>query len=65
VTDAAFPKLIGLLRLRDHCTFTWRGTEGRDERTIEIHSDHCLQCLAEARRRGYRLVTSDGKDYPA
>jgi hypothetical protein len=56
--------LVGLVRLRDHCTFTWRGSEAERTRTVEVRDDHCLQCLTEARRLGYRVVSPDGKDYP-
>lgn len=54
--------LVGLVRLREHCTFTWQRPDGSDERTVMVHRDHCLQCLAEARRRGYRLVDENGAD---
>jgi hypothetical protein len=61
VTEGSVP-LVGLVRLRDHCTFTWQRSEGADQRSVVVHDHHCLQCLAEARRRGYRLVTEDGRD---
>jgi hypothetical protein len=57
--------LVGLVRARDHCTFTWSKAEGSETRKIEVRPDHCLQCLAEIRRRGFRLVLPDGQDYPA
>jgi hypothetical protein len=56
--------LIGLVRLRDHCIFKWRRIEGSNERSVEVLPDHCLQCISEARRRGYELVSPDGKAYP-
>jgi hypothetical protein len=58
-------RLVGLVRPREHCIFAWRRVQGSDERTVEILADHCLQCVSEVRRLGYKLVTSDGKDYPA
>jgi hypothetical protein len=57
--------LVGLVRLRDHCTFEWWRLDVSTVKNIEIREHHCLQCLAEARRRGYRLLTQDGKEYPA
>jgi hypothetical protein len=54
----------GLLRPRDHCTFTWTLDEGEDKRTVIVLRDHCVQCIAELRRRGYRLVSEDGVDHP-
>jgi hypothetical protein len=45
---------VGLIRVRDHCTFTWRGPE--DERTVEIEAHHCADCIADVRTRGYRLI---------
>jgi hypothetical protein len=54
----------GLLRTRDHCTFTWTLDEGQDKRTVLLRRDHCLECIAELRRRGYRLVSEDGLERP-
>lgn len=57
--------IVGLVRLREHCAFTWRRSEGQVQSSLEIREHHCLQCIAEARRRDYKLVYPDGKDYPA
>jgi hypothetical protein len=54
----------GLLRPREHCTFTWTQDEDQADRTVTIRRDHCLQCVAELRRRGHRLVSEDGTDLP-
>jgi hypothetical protein len=54
----------GLLRPRDHCTFTWTQAEDAEIRTVEVRPDHCLQCIAELRRRGHRLISSDGNELP-
>jgi hypothetical protein len=59
------PPLVGLVRPREHCIFTWRQQEGSDERTVVILADHCLQCVSDLRRRGFKLVTGDGKGHPA
>jgi hypothetical protein len=55
--------LVGLVRLRDHCTFKWQRSDGSDQRTVVVLDHHCLQCLAEARRRGYNLITQHGTAY--
>ena len=59
------PPLVGLIRVREHCTFAWRRATPADEVSVEIRETHCAPCIAEARRRGYRLLTRDGKDYSA
>jgi len=55
--------LVGLVRIREHCTFTWRRQEGLGERTVHILPHHCDLCLREARRRGFRLIGPDGTEY--
>ena len=41
---------IGLIKIRDHCLFTWREREfGRGPRRIEITSAHCEACIRELR----------------
>jgi len=51
--------LVGLLRVREHCTFTWQGPE-RGQRSVEIVSTHCSECIAEIRRLGYQLIYKEG-----
>jgi hypothetical protein len=48
--------LVGLLRLRGHCTFSWREPEGGGRRAVEVQTTHCEACVAELRERGYRIV---------
>jgi hypothetical protein len=55
--------LVGLIRVREHCTFNWQRLDGADVRSVIVQDHHCLQCLAEARRRGFRLIVPDGGDY--
>ena len=31
----------GLIRLRDHCTFTWEQPEGDPQRTAIVRENHC------------------------
>lgn len=60
--DSANSMRIGLLRIREHCTFTWRQAEGETKRALEVRPHHCEHCLAEARRSGYVLRRPDGTD---
>jgi hypothetical protein len=46
------PKIVGLLRVRDCCVFTWRDARDRKRRTIFVEPHHCAQCIAELRRIG-------------
>jgi hypothetical protein len=42
---------IGLIRIRDHCLFTWRERDfGRGARVIEFTPEHCEECIAELRK---------------
>jgi hypothetical protein len=51
--------LVGLLRLREHCTFSWQEPQGGGRRTVEIYSTHCAACVGELRRLGYVVVSVD------
>lgn len=57
--------LVGLMRVREHCTFTWRKPETGGVRAVEVLADHCLQCIAELRRGGFELINPDGTAYPS
>ena len=52
--------LVGVMRVRKHCTFSWERPETADIRTVEVRSSHCPQCIAELRQRGFQLVNADG-----
>ena len=56
--------LVGLLRPRQHCTFTWREPEGGGPRSAEVRETHCAECVAELRALGYRLVPEGSTDAP-
>ena len=56
--------LVGLVRVREHCTFAWRKVTPAAPASIEVRENHCPQCVADIRRRGYRLLSPDGQDYP-
>jgi hypothetical protein len=53
---------VGLLRLRDHCTFSWQEQQGGGRRTAEVRPTHCDACVAELRQRGYDVVPPDGEE---
>ena len=53
----------GLIRLRDHCTFTWEQPEGDPQRTAIVRETHCDRCVAALRDLGY-LLRSDTKAEP-
>lgn len=54
--------LVGLIRLREHCTFAWQEPEGGGRRTAEVRATHCPDCVAELRTLGYLLVHEDRGD---
>ena len=56
--------LVGLVRVREHCTFAWRKVSPRTPASIEVRENHCPQCVADVRQRGYRLLAPGGQDYP-
>jgi len=66
VTDdsSSASPLVGLVRIREHCTFTWRRATPSAEVSVEVRETHCTKCVAEARFRGYRLLGPDGQDHP-
>jgi hypothetical protein len=50
----------GLVRPREHCTFTWEQPEGDPRRTAIVRENHCAQCVDALRERGY-LLRSDAE----
>ena len=49
---------VGLLRMRDHCTFSWQQPEGEGRRTVEVLPTHCDLCVAALLERGYEIVSA-------
>jgi len=45
----------GLIRLRDHCTFTWEQAEGDPQRTAIVRETHCPRCVTALGELGYLL----------
>jgi hypothetical protein len=63
VTQRAKPPpvtLVGLLRMREHCMFTWKELQLGGPRSVEIGPSHCATCIAEVRQLGYQLIYKDG-----
>jgi hypothetical protein len=54
--------LVGLIRLRDHCTFTWRKQEDGGPRTVDVRTNHCSECVAELEKLGYTVNESTDRD---
>jgi hypothetical protein len=48
--------LVGLVRPRDHCTFSWKQGEAGERRTALVSTTHCTECLAALREQGNLLV---------
>jgi hypothetical protein len=53
--------LVGLIRLREHCTFTWEEPARGGRRVAMITSTHCSECIAELGKLGYLLAHEDAK----
>jgi hypothetical protein len=51
--------LVGLVRLRDHCTFAWEEPIGGGQRLAHVRRTHCEQCIAELGALGYLTVRED------
>jgi hypothetical protein len=45
-------RLSGILKVRDHCLFTWRETE-QGERIARVKMHHCAECIVALRNLGY------------
>jgi hypothetical protein len=54
--------LVGLIRLRDHCTFTWRKQQDGGPRTVDVRANHCRECVAELVKLGYGISESTDRE---
>lgn len=63
MAESTKPLRVGLIRVRDHCTFSWRENEAGGGRSAAIQATHCPECVAELRKLGYVLV-QDGAGGP-
>jgi hypothetical protein len=60
VTDGSKPVLlVGLVRPRGHCAFTWEEPERGGPRVARVTSTHCAECVQELRDLAYVLVPED------
>jgi hypothetical protein len=59
MTDSLGPPgvLVGLIRLREHCAFSWEEPERGGLRIATVRSSHCPECIAELRKLGYILLS--------
>lgn len=54
--------VVGLIRVRQHCTFRWEEPEGGGRRTVEVRATHCPECVDELRELGYLLAYEEWGD---
>jgi hypothetical protein len=54
MADRKPAQLVGLIRVNEHCLFTWRGIppedyhgEGQAPRFVDVTAEHCKRCIAE------------------
>jgi hypothetical protein len=49
--DPGLHVVVGVIKIRQHCLFTWREPANRPgSRRIEIGPEHCEECVAELER---------------
>jgi hypothetical protein len=51
--------LVGLIRLREHCAFSWQEPERGGQRVARVTSTHCAECTAEIKALGYVLESEE------
>jgi hypothetical protein len=51
--------LVGLIKVRDHCTFAWRRWVVDDTRRATRLSTHCDACVAAMQELGYVVLEPD------
>jgi hypothetical protein len=54
--------LVGLIRQREHCAFTWEEPVGGGRRVVRVYRTHCADCIAELEKLGYLLVHEEPRD---
>jgi hypothetical protein len=54
--------IVGLVRVRDHCTFRWSVRGSTEVRTAEVDVSHCSECIEELESRGYVLRPAQPAD---
>jgi hypothetical protein len=53
------PLRVGLIRIRDHCIFSWREGDPGNRRHVQVEPTHCRECLTEIGKLGYDLSRRD------
>jgi two-component system, OmpR family, response regulator CpxR len=53
VSERSQPEPIGLIRVNEHCLFTWK--ERGSRRVVEVREVHCVRCVTEVRRLGFGI----------
>jgi hypothetical protein len=63
MSDRSTPRdvLLGLIRLREHCAFTWEEPVTGGARVALVQPIHCRECVAELLRLGY-IVSDKGRE---
>jgi hypothetical protein len=51
--------LIGLTRVNEHCTFTWKQASPSEPKMILVKSWHCDDCVEEARQLGFEVLEAE------
>jgi hypothetical protein len=49
----ASPQRVGLIRIRDHCTFSWHANDSGGRRQVHVEPTHCRECVTELEKLGY------------
>ena len=59
-----FDVLVGLIRLREHCAFTWEEPVTGGRRIALVRSTHCRECVTELLKLGYIVRHEDHEPPP-
>ncbi len=55
-SSSSCERLVGLVRIRDHCVFTWERPQSGDRRIARVGPTHCQACIDELLRLGYPIL---------
>ena len=51
--DPPSPELVGLVKVREHCVFTWRALSTLGAKRVRVEREHCDACIASVQEIGY------------
>lgn len=57
-------EVFGTIKIRQHCTFSWRQPESGYQRIVDIENHHCDTCVSELVRMG-GFIFNDRRDPPS